>query len=458
MGMPSDARSAPRGGPRLLLVSRWFPPHSDPTSYRWLRFVTALAQRGWTIDVLTVQPEPHADYYDEGLLDLVPPEVTIHRVYAGLYQGRIDRWRRRSPPATGAVAGGGARPARPGPVRLLRQILKTPDHLIGPLKFPDPTFEWIPWGARRGIALHRERAYDLLVSSSAPFSSHVVAARIRRACGIPWVGDFSDPFIDTPFVRRPRWRLALDRRLEASWMRALDAMIVPTQEMADLCSRQYPVMSPARVHVVSYGYPEELYASLEPRRLEGFTIVHTGVFYADLRDPTPFFRGLSQVRDLPIRVHHAGGLHGPFQDEIQRLGIGHLIVQHGFLPRREAAALQMGGSCLLLIGNKGGVQLPGKLLDYFGAGRPVLALRNDAHDIAADLVAHTGAGLVVENEPAAIAGALRSLVGWWQAGDLDGRFNTGVGREFAWSRQEEKLAGVLARYASAPGRPDSARG
>jgi hypothetical protein len=105
--------------------------------------------------------------------------------------------------------------------------------------------------------------------------------------------------------------------------------------------------------------------------------------------------------------------------------------------------LQLGGSCLLSIGNRGGLQLPGKLLDYLGAGRPILALRNDTHDIAADLVESTRSGLVVPNEPDAIAEAIRRMYAWWKEGSLEGRFSHKGAGAYAWSRLVEALDRVL---------------
>ena len=84
--------SAP-GSPRVLVVARGFPPTSDPTSYRWLRFAGGLARHGWNVEVLTAEPTPKFEYFDPGLSLRIPAEVTVHRAYAGPYQPRV--WRAR---------------------------------------------------------------------------------------------------------------------------------------------------------------------------------------------------------------------------------------------------------------------------------------------------------------------------------------------------------------------------
>jgi hypothetical protein len=226
--------------------------------------------------------------------------------------------------------------------------------------------------------------------------------------------------------------------------------------MKALFLRQHPKATADSIHVIPYGYDGELIRAAQPRRFDGFTIVHTGTFYRGLRDPGPFLQALSDVRDLPLRVVHAGLLLPEWIEQLGRLGIADRFEVLGLLPREQVVPYQLGGSCLLSIGNRGGLQLPGKLLDYIGAGRPILALRNDAHDIAADLVDATRSGLVVPNERAAIASAMRDLYGWWKDGSLDGRFTHEGARDYAWSRLEELLHHTLRRHLAPRARPDVA--
>jgi hypothetical protein len=215
---------------------------------------------------------------------------------------------------------------------------------------------------------------------------------------------------------------------------------------------QHPDFPEESIHVVPYGYDETLYASTTPAVFQGFTIVHTGTFYPRLRDPGPFFEALAMVRDLPIRVVHAGVINAEWSARLERLGIADRFEVLGLLSREEIAPLQLGGACLLLIGNRGGLQLPGKLLDYLGARRPIFALRNDAHDIAADLVERHGAGLVVANDPPLIAEGLRRLYAWWKESSLDARYVHDGAQEYSWTSLEDRLDRVLRTHIRADGR------
>jgi glycosyl transferase family 4 len=446
-----DSTPVPGAGrpPRVLVVARGFPPSSDPTSYRWLRFARGLSRNGWDVHVLTTRPVPRFEYYHPALADQIPADVTVHRAHPGLYQPRV--WRARmartsAAPRSNGDAAGAARPAR---AMTPRALLRDLDDRIHQLKIPDPSFEWILPGVWMGLRVLGRQRFDLIVSSGAPFSSHVVAHQLRRWSRLPWVADFSDPFADNPFVQRPTWRLRLDQALEAAWFRALDGVIVPVPEMKALFLGQHPAMGPESIHVIPYGFDEALYATARPHPFAGFTLVHTGTFYPGLRDPSPFIHALAAVRDLPLRVVHAGILQPEWVGLLDRLGIADRFEVLGLLPREEVGSLQLGGSCLLLIGNRGGLQLPGKLLDYLGAQRPILALENDAHDIAARMVRDLGAGLVVANETDAIARGLRQVFDWWRDGTLGGRFRHDGAREYSWSHLEDVLDHTLRGHAAA---------
>jgi len=165
-----------------------------------------------------------------------------------------------------------------------------------------------------------------------------------------------------------------------------------------------------------------------------------------MRDPGPFLDALARTPDVPVRVVHAGPLQPEYRERLEALGLSDRFEIRGMLPREEVAPLQLGASCLLLIGNKGGLQLPGKLLDYLGAQRPILALRNETHDIAANLVESRGAGKVVPNEPEAIAAALREMHAAWRAGSLDASCRHDGATEFSWRHIEDELDLRLRRH------------
>src|SRR5437868_5269342 len=68
------ARANP--GERLLLLSYHFPPGVEAGALRWQRFARHVAERGWGLDVVTLDPDQLAAR-DQSRLDELPPQVRV---------------------------------------------------------------------------------------------------------------------------------------------------------------------------------------------------------------------------------------------------------------------------------------------------------------------------------------------------------------------------------------------
>src|SRR5574341_2296501 len=69
---------------KLLICAYYFPPIGTPRSYRWREFVTHLSQKGWEIDILTINTYSKHPNYDPKLMDNLPNELSIFRTYPGI--------------------------------------------------------------------------------------------------------------------------------------------------------------------------------------------------------------------------------------------------------------------------------------------------------------------------------------------------------------------------------------
>lgn len=435
--------------PRALVAAYGFPPLAGPTEYRWLRFVCHLAEAGWEIDVLTTRPLSWYPWYDQGLLDLIPCRVNVIRAFPGIYQSSVvrRRWERvqarklRGPDLVGTLTEGRDTDYRDRMARLLGRL---DIRLSVAWKIPDEAIGWVPyalWEARRLVRAHR---YSVVASSSTPFSSHLVGWAASRWASVPWVGDLSDPYALSPIGQRPRWRRSLDRLIEQACLTNMEAVVVPTERMKLDYLYYYPRLDLEKVHVIPYGFAEELFTSVQPERSPKFRVVHTGHFYPDIRDPRPFFDALTQVRDLEsLEVLLVGDLPDQYLRYLAQAGLTEVVHHIGFQPRERVTALQMGAAILMLLGNRGGVQLPGKVFDYIASRRPILMIKNDVDDLAADIIRSAGNGVIVYNRPDQIAAALRDLYAVWQQRKLDERFNLVNVTEYSWTSRARAMEDLL---------------
>ena len=90
----------------------------------------------------------------------------------------------------------------------------------------------------------------------------------------------------------------------------------------------------------------------------------------------------------------------------------------GFLPHSVALALQRRAHVLVNIANEDHTQVPGKIYEYLGSGRPILHLGN-GNDPTAALVEQLRRGWICRNQPDALATLLATLASARAHGTLE---------------------------------------
>jgi glycosyltransferase involved in cell wall biosynthesis len=395
--------------------------------------------------VLTVDPSNRFPRYEKAGLDGIPNSVRVFRTYPGpfhhlqrlSYADRTTKTER--PNLQRALKDNNAKVAR-GIYRLL----------VRPLLVPDRMVEWVPFGLLAASKLASTNQYRLIVSSSSPQTSHIVGYFLKQRTGLPWIGDWSDPLAFNPNYVLSRWQRSAFRRLEHRLTEAMDHIIVSTDETKEAYLRNYPSLPADKISVVSYGYSPQQFEGTIPAIPSKFRIVYTGIFLKTIRRPYAFFDGLAQLKELPIEILVAGTMEPEFIEYAQKLGIGNMLHFLGHVPHNEVLALQKGASVLLLLGNVGGLQLPGKVFEYIAAQRPILSIKNDAHDIAANVVQRYNRGSVCSNDADSIADAIRRLYDLYQAGHLDARFDLRVLHEFSWPGLAQNVDNIISNLLDRP--------
>lgn len=373
---------------RIVLVSYYYPPDVSVGAVRWPPLVAALRERGHQVTVLTTSA--FGSLPDDGdrivrTRDLEAP-------------GPARRLLRR--PQAPATAGGAAERTATPPPRLLTH---------GPV--PDAkAIGWLPFAAAALRRLVRERRPDVVITNGPPDSTHLapLAARDNRAGRLSHLIDLEDGWRFEPL--RGAWPTRaqdrLDAVLEARVFRRANGVMSLTRPVLDDAAARYGVPT----HYVPIAIPEGV-RSAHPTRVQEGDVVHTGALsHPERRDPRGLIAALSLLpEDSPARLVLAGGLTDADRT-LLATAPPQRILELGPLPNDQARALQAGADALLLLATGPHTSVvTGKLFEYFGAGRPIVAVAS-ANE-AARLVRETGTGVVVApDDPAAIARALAEPV------------------------------------------------
>ena len=376
---------------KVLMIAYHFPPLSGSSGIqRTLRFVQHLPALGWQPIVLSASPHAYERTSDDLMAD-VPVGTVVRRAFA------LDTARHLQ--LAGRYMGWMARPDR-----------------------------WISWqydAVRQGLKLIKEFKPDVIWSTYPIATAHVIASKLHRKTGIPWIADFRDPMAQDGYPADPITRQSyLD--IEAAAAAQASYCVFTTPGAARIYQQRYPDDA-HRMVVLENGYDEESFASVAPqpqvltadeRGKRPLILLHSGIVYPSERDPTQLFEALGRLKKAgtlspsDLRIRFRASVH---DDLLQSLSQAHgaqdFIELCPAIPYRAALAEMLTVDALLVMqASNCNAQIPAKIYEYLRAGKPILGLTDPDGDTAGVL---RGAGLncIARLDSAdEIASALTTLV------------------------------------------------
>ncbi|MCS7081422.1 MAG: glycosyl transferase family 1 [Bacteroidetes bacterium] len=397
--------------PGLLVLAYYFPPMGLSGVQRTLKFVKYWADFGWRPIVITVEPGGYFAFDETLLEELEGRAVEVRRVpswdptrlfgsrtVVQMPERRRARWSRWS------------------------QWLFVPDNKIG----------WLWPAEQEAEALIRQGKVAAIYSTAPPYTAHLVGLRLkRRFPHLPWVADFRDDWVGNPrHVYPTALHRALQERFEAEVLAWSDLVFTINRRIKESLIARYPErrrLDYARIRIVPQGFdPEDFRVAPEARTDERFQLLYTGAFY-DRQTPEPFLRALARwLQEHPERrqriwARFIGLWPAEYTELVERLGLADVAQIEPYRPHREVIAAQRAADVLwLIIGRYPGAEAisTGKLYEYFGSGKPILALLPPEGIAARDLARYGAAEVVDPEDLEGAVQALERLFLAWEAGRL----------------------------------------
>jgi len=435
---------------KVLIIAYLFPPIGGGGVQRALKMAKYLGSFGWEPHILTVEPEYHVSL-DHSLLTQLPDDVVIHRT---------REFSIGAPPAAAAATTAvSSKQQEPDHVSLKGSIkAKLFPFLKQSKKYvliPDDQVLWFPYAIKKGLEVIKQHQIDAMVSTSGPYTNHLVGLSLKRKTGLPWIADFRDPW--TQNMHRPgiAWRESLEERLERKVLGESDLLLTVTHSFAANFQKKFGNVI-KRVEVIHNGFDPEDYSELttiqgDPQRC---TFIYTGIFYKE-RNPRLFLKAIYQLieegkinRDS-IELKFAGVFDYPGYTEnmdcVRELGLEDVVKVLGHLPHQQALVEMKKSDILLLVGDTApgsGDYIPGKLFEYMAIGNPILALSLPGESTA--IIEKYDLGQVVN--PASLeeikSGVLALYEGWQK---LNGMVPSTDGRPSTSIYERKTQAGMLAK-------------
>jgi len=266
------------------------------------------------------------------------------------------------------------------------------------VNYPDSEKKW------RAPALETARTFlqhedvDVMMSCH-PKISHIIANDLKARFHVPWIADLPDLWSQNHNYNYSPVRKLIDRRLELKTLSKADALTTVSEPWAEKLRTLHQGQP---VYTITHGFDTEE-ANDPPAILTAkFTVTHTGSIYTKRQHPSKVFAALQGLisdrvmnpSDIAVRFY--GTKHEWLDKETERYELSSVVKQCGTIPRHTAIEKQKESQLLLLLDwddpQEKGVYT-GKIFEYFGARRPILATGGSDGDVVAQLLNRTNTGM-----------------------------------------------------------------
>jgi len=321
---------------------------------------------------------------------------------------------------------------------------------------PDGKIGWYPYVVKKGRRIIPEIKPSVILASGGPYTGLLAAARLSKMFNLPWVAELRDLWADNHTVRKIFPLSIIDESLERATLSSATRIITVSEPLADKLRDKY---GNSKVEVVYNGYEkDDFIVACKAKNVSKdsmnysskLRISYFGMIYRQ-QSPKSLFAALDSMRDeegrLPIELHFYGAKYpGSFFGLAARSNMTDILFYHGQVPHRQSLSAQVNSDLLLLLlwGDKKikGI-LTGKLFEYLGAGRPILAV-GPKTDSAGEFVKKYKLGFVSDDPEKIKQYLIKKVIEKKENGEVKQCSMNSYAREFfTRKRQTEKLARIL---------------
>ena len=412
---------------KVLVIAYYFPPMGLSGVQRTAKFVKYLPKYGWKPTVLTVSP---TGYYavDPTLLEEVEAAGTEIVRASSLDPNRLFK-------SKGVVK---------MPSERVRKVLQFAGDSVF---FPDTKIGWRSKAVKAATELLSREKFDLIYATAPPQTDFLIGEALKKKFRLPLVLDYRDAWLDYPFKYYPTpLHRYIHYRLEKRVVKAADRIIVTVRRVKESILKHYLGLDYHDVVIIPQGYDPidmEVAKTPKPSTRRKMRITHAGTFYAD-RNPSTILHALHNVfQEMPqmrgrLELSFVGNARDEDQLLVSKLGLQNDVTLQGYL-QHQACTKHLLDSDVLWLVLDNDYQSPGKLYEYFGTRKPILASVVEGY--TKQLILESGAGLCVPlMDLKAHEQALRDLFAQFERNQLKQ-----IPNEFAERYNRVVLTGELAR-------------
>lgn len=368
---------------KVLVIAYYFPPMGLSGVQRTLKFVKYLKNYNWEPTVLTTSEVGYFAHDQSLKKELDETGVRVIRIGS------------REP--NSLLAGFGT-------LKLPREFIRKILNRLSQIFFiPDNKIAWARSAYEKCLHLLESEQFDAIFISGPPFSLFDVFSHIKKKYNIPLMLDYRDLWVDNQFsfYITPFHKIS-HKKKEYKALKASDKVIVTNRRIKEKLINDYKFLSFDDIFIIPHGYDPQDFEKVNiiAKPNDKMLITYAGIFY-EFITPKYFLKAFKKLLvEYPavgenIRLAFVGLLRKENQNLIRKLKIQPYIIEYGYLNHMQTIQkLLMSDILWMMVGNgkNAATVSSGKLYEYFGTRKPVIAcvpdgaLKLSAHEYKASFI------------------------------------------------------------------------
>lgn len=393
----------------VLFIAYHFPPIGGSGVQRSLKYVKYLPSNGYNPVVVTVK-DGHNFAYDYGMLKEIPKEIKVYRSNSGEML-----WLRNKIENTNKVL-------KKFKISFSKEGRNTLDSNVSSKEkglkekvfelleynyyIPDTKIRWYKHAVKDiKNRILKENDIDVIYSTSAPYTDHLIALNIKKYTNKPWVADFRDPWIGNGAIsnKYSKKRINKEKEMEAEVIKMADIVINVTEPITQMYKKRYPMYSDKFITITN-GFDGGEKENIEIIKNDVFKITYAGLLDST-RNPQSLIKALENLYlKRPeifeeIRVDFIGYIAEDLKDIIIKSNISKFININSYVEHKEILNYMASSNINLIIlpdneESKG--VFTGKIFDYILVEKPILGIM-PTNGVASNLINDNNIGLAVNH-------------------------------------------------------------
>ena len=392
---------------KILMIAYFYPPKGGPGVQRTAKFAKYLNEMGYDIHVLTVT-EDNRSLNDASLNEDIVEGIKVHRMPFNEIQivKKLNKIFNKGAGKVNDTVVADTVAKEPSVTSKMKSSIKSVGKkaFFGMYNFcyvPDDKASWINDATEEALKIIEKENIDLLYTTSAPYSAHVIGYNIVRKYNIKWIADFRDQWVNNPFLEYNALTNMRHKALEKKVMETADKVISVSKPIIEDFERRYPNVDKQKFEIITNGYDENDFAGLNTNHKEKrFKIVYNGTLYGRMSPENILIAidnliSAGKVDEKKINIEFCGNIGSAHGGKVEAFKAKYpeAVTTKNYLPHKESLENLINASAALLIIDEGkgseGIYT-GKIFEYIRSGKPIIGIVPKG--VARDLIISTDTG------------------------------------------------------------------